>query len=545
MNSLLLHLPKSIKSSSIRVLLLLLVLFACLEANAQKQAANWCFGQHAWVSFSTGTPVAAGTSTINTREGCCTISDADGNLLFYSDGVQVWNKNHVQMLNGFGLLGNSSSTQSSIVIPKPGSNRYYYLFTVPDCGQTGGLCYSLVDMQLDGGMGDVVATEKNVLLLSNVTEKVTAIRHANNTDIWVITHERDNNAFDAFLVTNAGVSSIAIRSLLGSVYGPGPNPYLGYLKASPDGNYLAAACYTPLDFCELYNFSPATGVVSNPIKFTQNINGPYGVEFSPNSKVLYMGNFNNGKLFQVSLASGDSAEIVASQTQIAMPGPGVGALQLGSDQKIYIVVENHTSFHEITNPNIVGSGCGYHTNTVFLGGNTAKLGLPTFIQSYFNPVPFTYKNVCFGDTTEFIPEITTGIDSLLWNFGDPASVPNDTSSLFSPVHVFTAPGTFSVSLTSWAGGVSATETQDVKINPLPQPFLGADTTLCGGNALILDAGEGYTAYLWNDGTTGKNLIVTTNGTYTVTVTDGNGCEGSDGIHVEFHEVPGAILIKHN
>jgi hypothetical protein len=93
--------------------------------------------------------------------------------------------------------------------------------------------------------------------------------------------------------------------------------------------------------------------------------------------------------------------------------------------------------------------------------------------------------------------------------------------------------------------VSATETQDVKINPLPQPFLGADTTLCGGNALILNAGEGYTAYLWNDGTTGKNLIVTTNGTYTVTVTDGNGCHGTDGIHVEFHEVPGAILIKHN
>jgi hypothetical protein len=67
----------------------------------------------------------------------------------------------------------------------------------------------------------------------------------------------------------------------------------------------------------------------------------------------------------------------------------------------------------------------------------------------------------------------------------------------------------------------------------------------GGNALILNAGEGYTAYLWNDGTTGKNLIVTTTGTYTVTVTDGNGCHGSDGIHVEFHEVPGPVLIKHN
>jgi hypothetical protein len=316
------------------------------------------------------------------------------------------------------------------------------------------------------------------------------------------------------------------------------------MKASPDGTHIACAVHGPGDFAELFDFNTATGLLSNPVKFL-GLTDPYGVEFSPNSQLLYMGNFNNGKLFQASLVSGDSATIVASQTQIAIQYSGIGALQAGSDGKIYIVVENNTYLHEISNPDVPGTGCGFHANTVFLGGNVAKLGLPTFIQSYFNPVPFTYKNVCFADTTEFIPEITTGIDSVLWNFGDPASVPNDTSSLFSPVHVFTAPGTYTVSLTSWAGGVSATETQDVKINPLPQPFLGNDTTLCGGNALILNAGEGYTAYLWNDGTTGKNLIVTTNGTYTVTVTDGNGCIGNDGIHVEFHAVPGPVIIKHN
>lgn len=113
-----------------------------MVAYPQKEADNWCFGDHAWVSFATGSPMDAGTSSIITRVGCSTNSDENGNLLFYSDGIFVWNKNHVEMLNGFGLLGNSSSTQSAIVIPKPGSSRFYYLFTVPDCARAGGLCYS-------------------------------------------------------------------------------------------------------------------------------------------------------------------------------------------------------------------------------------------------------------------------------------------------------------------------------------------------------------------------------------------------------------------
>jgi hypothetical protein len=153
MNSLLLHLSKSIKLSGSRALLLLLVLFGCLEARAQNQANNWYFGNHAAITFNSGSPVALTDCAMETEEGCSTISDTDGNLLFYTDGVTIWNKNHVVMLNGTGLLGNWSATQSSVVIPKPGSSRYYYLFTVPAYSQTGGVCYSLIDMQLDGGLG--------------------------------------------------------------------------------------------------------------------------------------------------------------------------------------------------------------------------------------------------------------------------------------------------------------------------------------------------------------------------------------------------------
>ncbi len=521
-----------------RFVLCWLLMVAVQVAHAQNQANNWYFGDHAGITFNFGSPpVALTNSAMNTYEGCSTISDAGGNLMFYTDGVTVWNKNHTVMLNGTGLLGNSSSTQSSIVVQKPGSNRYYYLFTVPDWSDFGGLCYSLVDMQMDGGLGGIVVSEKNIMLQADVTEKITAVRHANNTDVWVITHERNNNIFDSFLINSTGINLTATKSTAGTAHPLGGGS-VGYMKASPNGMYLACAVSAPGNFVDLFNFNSTTGAVTHKCKY-DNISMPYGVEFSPNSQVLYFGTQFQGWLFQADLSSSSiTASIVANFGLI------LGALQLGPDGIIYTMTSNSTYLHQIYNPNVVGP-VSYGLNSISLAGHTVFVGLPSFIQSYFNPIPFTYAHTCFSDTTEFIPESTTGIDSVLWNFGDPASVPNDTSSLFSPVHVYTAPGTFSVSLTSWAGGVSATETQDVKINPLPQPNLGADTTLCGGSALVLALGETYMEYLWSDGSTGKTLIVTTNGTYTVTVTDGNGCQGSDGIQVEFHAVPGPVLIRHD
>lgn len=72
---------------------------------------------------------------LNTLEGCATIADTTGSLLFYTDGITVWNRNHVPMPNGSGLLGNPSSTQSGIIVPYPGNTDLYYVFTVHDAGE--------------------------------------------------------------------------------------------------------------------------------------------------------------------------------------------------------------------------------------------------------------------------------------------------------------------------------------------------------------------------------------------------------------------------
>jgi hypothetical protein len=101
---------------------------------AQNEASFWYFGRNAGLQFDadTGTVTALTNGRLNTLEGCTSISDIDGELLFYSDGRTVWNRNHDVMTNGFGLKGDESSTSSGLIVPKPQDPDFYYIFTVDE-----------------------------------------------------------------------------------------------------------------------------------------------------------------------------------------------------------------------------------------------------------------------------------------------------------------------------------------------------------------------------------------------------------------------------
>ena len=81
------------------------------------------------MTFTSGAPIALNNGVLGAEEGSSSISDASGNLLFYSDGTKVWNRNHIQMLNGFGLNGgvSTSSTQACLIIKQPGNTNIYYI----------------------------------------------------------------------------------------------------------------------------------------------------------------------------------------------------------------------------------------------------------------------------------------------------------------------------------------------------------------------------------------------------------------------------------
>lgn len=389
-----------------------LLVFFCYYAVSHAQnggvANNWYFGLNAGLNFNTGSPTPI-SGPIYTEEGCATISDINGNLLFSTDGVTVYNKNNIQMPNGFGLWGHSSSTQSALIIPNPGNANQYYIFTAASqAGFTGvydGIAYSIVDMSLNGGLGDV--TIKNDTLVHPAAEKLTAVKHCNGTDYWVICHQWDSDAFYAYQVSISGISAPIISHIAGFHNGSSSGTH-GYLKASPNGKRLASA--RSVNFVEIFDFDNATGIISNfdTIPFTANIS--YGITFSPDNAKLYV--TPGGGLIQYDL---NAVNIGASAVVLGNSNLHT-ALQIGPDGKIYSSIYNSQYLSVINNPNILGAGCNYVQNGVPLNGGICHSGLPNFSDNliYQNSLLGIDDTLC-GNTAI----LDAGIwSSYSWSTGD-------------------------------------------------------------------------------------------------------------------------------
>ncbi|MBC8754506.1 T9SS type B sorting domain-containing protein [Kordia sp. YSTF-M3] len=432
-------------------------LFFCTSLNAQRETANWFFGVNAGLDFNSGTPVILDNGQVNTLEGCSTISDANGALLFYTDGVTVWNRVHGIMSNGTDLIGSQTSTQSSIIIPNPGNPNIYYIFTtdVVDAysanpNQSNGFNYSIVDISLAGGLGAV--TTKNINLLSSTSEKVSASLSSDG-NYWVVTHR--NNQFFSFKVTAAGVDTNPVTS---NVL-PNISDYRnirGSMKISPNGRKLAIAhtLFEPVQAGSLYlyDFDSATGLVSNS-EFLENDLMFYGVEFSSNSSKLYA----SGKLFSGATANMQLQQydvnatdvpstkyIVHNYLQAQVISSLAGSLQLGMDKRIYHSLPGN-KLSTINTANLAGADCNFDFQSVDLGFSSARFGLPASVQSYYESIA-TIENFCFGDATSFTVTSDNTIISIDWNFGDPASGSNNTSTLISPTHTFSSSGSYTVTI---------------------------------------------------------------------------------------------------
>ncbi len=379
---------------------LFLISLACAFSSSFAQEGNhiWYFGDQAGLDFRNSPPTPLLDGALATNEGCATISDADGNLLFYTDGINVWNQAHNLMPNGSGLLGDPSATQSSIVVPDPGDTNRYYIFTVPASEldiENGKLHYSVVDMRLESGQGDV--SNKNVALVGPVVEKVTSVLHTNGQWVWVITHEWGTNAFYAYLVKDTGIDPPVISNV-GDVHSGITSNAFGYLKASLSGTRLALCRlvatnpFSSPGVFEIFTFNPSTGVVSNPIQSAPDFDRAYGLEFSPDGSKLYVA--KNGpttggaphELYQIDLWAGSATDILNSETLVGTsPNPDptsrLGALQLGRDGRIYVARGFNEYLGVIENPNASGAACNYVNDGIFLGGRESRYGLPNFISA--------------------------------------------------------------------------------------------------------------------------------------------------------------------
>ena len=351
-------------------------IFTVTETNlcntiSSNNAKNWYFGNQAALKFENNVPVAMTNSAMTQVEGVATMSDSNGNLLFYTNGITVYNRNHEIMVNGTGLLSHSSNTQAAFIVPFAGNENKYYLIT-PDP-----YYYSVVDMSLDNGNGAIEADSKNTLLTNERSEKVAGVLASNEQDIWLITYGVTEKRFNVFKIDSNGVSSTPVTSEFDIASG-----YFGYMKISPDGTKIAMANFTGT--FHLYDFNNVTGQVSNQkvIEFTGGGFGSYGIEFSPNGQLIYVADHRGQhKVIQYDITQATPELIAASGVALEQNTTALGALQLGLDNKIYVAREGSGSLGVINNPNSLGESCGYVQEGFGLNGKTSNLGLPGFVAS--------------------------------------------------------------------------------------------------------------------------------------------------------------------
>ena len=504
----------------------ILFLLAYFSSSGQKEAYNWYFGDHAGLDFSSGSPVAVTNGALYTDEGCSSISDANGQLLFYTNGITVYNSNHIQMPNGFMLNGNLSSSQSALIVKKPGAQNDYYIFTTDAVGGANGFCYSTVDMTLQGGLGDVVL--KNQLLMTPACEHLTGTFHSNGTDVWVMAHFSGTNQYYAYLVTSAGISAPVINSI-GAIHNSTSNQ--ASMKFSPAGDRLA--CPFQLGtFWELMDFDNTTGILSNMMQLGNPIwSNPFSVEFSPSGRYLYAAyDPGGGVLLQFDLSLGTQAAITASAVQVgAYTQSYFGSLQLGPDKKIYAGELSFNYIGVVNDPDSPGVSCNFVDTGIYLAGKISEYGLPNFMTSYFNipvnPVAiFSAPNdLCPGTCTDF-NNLSISASSFLWSF--PGANPS-TSTDVSPASIcYNLPGQYDVQLiaTNANGSDTLLLTNYITVFPNPPPQGIAQS----GDTLF--ANPGAVSYQWFmngslvAGATDYFYVATGSGDFNVVATDANGCE---------------------
>lgn len=491
---------------------------------SQERALVWYFGNHAGLDFHNDSPHELNDGSMIAEAGCSSICDASGNLLFYTNGKKVWNRNHQLMPDGDNLNGSQVLNQNSIITPFPGSDSIYYLFTISDLDTIRGFNYSIINMNKDNGLGNL--TDKNIEIRKGVLEKITAIEHCNQNDYWIIVHGYIND-FYSYLLTENGIIDVPVKSISGS----SPKADIGYMKTSPRSDKIVLPINKERLLAEVFEFNNQTGVVDNPLKVFSKFDQTYcyGLAFSPNGNIVYLS--TRGKDYQIwQYNLEETNEDVFNEKAIAISGGNNFAMQLAPNGKIYIAAENRPYVNAINNPNIKGKGCNYESEAVNFSQGISLMGLPNFVQSWIYKPKFEVENTCLGDTTYLsFNEIET-TDSCSWKFFDTFDNHIFSSNNVNVFFEFDQTGKYFIELFLYHCGVTDVIYDTIEIYPYPVSSLVSDTSICNNCNLVLDAGPGFDSYLWSDSSHNQFMEIYYPGEYSVEISK-NGCSSIDTIKV--------------
>ncbi|MES2617683.1 MAG: gliding motility-associated C-terminal domain-containing protein [Bacteroidota bacterium] len=533
-----------------------LILFICIffanSLDAQKYFNNWYFGDKAGITFNTSPPSALTNSQMKyKRAGCSSISDSLGNLLFYTSGDTIWNRNHVMMKNGYGLFGHNGSTQAALIVKQPGNSNIFYVFTTDNYTiykdsnvSNRGVNYSVVDINKDNGLGEVIV--KNVLLFENSSEKISAVTHSNGKDIWISSIKKYTDSIFIYKLTESGLS-LHLNYKTGYKVGTGIRKWgVGYMKFSPKGNLLAYSDCDDSSYILLFNFNKTTGTLSNSRRIYSNDWWPsvlYGLEFSPNEKYLYVvkGLSGYGRLFQMpikSIFNNVKFEALALQINKKATDKIAGALQLAPDGKIYVAMYD-TCLSVINQPDNLGSACDLKMNAVFLKGGKCRLGLPNCVQSLiYIPLELLADTACMRDSVIFTLK-GNDINSVLWNFGNGDTKISKTSRI---KYLYKDSGTYSVSAkVTLNNGSDTLIYSKIRIEYIPSLNFSKDTMLCAGDTLPINfANPWVDQYLWENGFQKSQRVIKQSGQYTIERSNAY-CRTVDSFVVSYGKKPAVYL----
>ncbi|UUC45932.1 PKD domain-containing protein [Flavobacterium cerinum] len=499
--------------------------------------STWYFSHHNDLNFSSGTPVNNSILpiTVAFNEACAIQNNTSGNVLFYTNGQDIWNSTHTKINTGNNLKGNLSSKRGAIITPNPSNSSQYYIFTTDSESNSNGFRYTIVNVN-----GSTVTLSPTVnqpvpvpadYLVGGISaaiggEGVTAIQNCNG--YWIITVLKKNSGYYlcVFSLSSSGLSFTSEFA-----YPTSTISFQAYIEVAPNGNKLVCSGIETNGY--IFDFDKFSGTINNP-KPLDTTNG-FGAAFSPDSNLLYV---NNGsRIFQYNVGA---ANIANARSSIAFIMNQIGDFQMGPDNKIYISLSNINKLGVIHSPNIPVSestpnACLFTTNGPIVSNNLSY-GLPNMINaklaSTYNNTISHSANGCL--TYKFNANVCASTFS--WNFGDSASGANNTSTLANPSHTFSSAGTYTVTLIS--GGSTITKT--ITVGMATATILGS-TSACSTNSnatnnfVILEDGQRAQwsitsgAGAINGLNNQSNVLINWTslpGTISVTVTDINGCSST-------------------
>lgn len=555
---------------TVKTLLLLLAPLFCL---AQKETSNWHFSSNNGVKFSNG-------SLVNqTGMPGYSLSDSAGNVLFATTGNTVYDKNGTLMTGSAPL--NLAGTPNIHYVRKPGSQSVYYIFFAARLFNNfyTQLRYHEIDLAQNGGLGQVITF--NALLRDSVSYAFAPVRNGQTDEFWIVTHKPRTKSYTASLVTSASLNANTVVSSPGQ-HTIAADYVLWDLRPSHDAKRIAVTSKistsnlfaTHTAFVEVYDFNSTTGAMTYYVKTASDLNAYvsslYQVEFSPDNRLLYMLNTVEApglqpcgafisSIAQYNLCYNNISDFTRNVTYSGYffwchpLNLVLGRMQMGPDKRIYFPQTRLNKLSRIEYPNRIGSSLKANFDIHTLN-NTAQYDLPAYYHYYIEKAVknnIRYNGGCFPAPQRF--EVTNDtIAAIQWNFGDPASGAANTSNLFKPEHVFSAPGYYTVTaqVFNTAGQLLETLTELVEIKDNTRRLLSGyptDTVICAGGEVKLKLNVVNGVFRWyrkyETGTfltdVADSISIRETGTYYVEMhqNDCDGCIMRDSINLTVLPTP--------